>query len=281
MTIRELKKEVKMLGFADLSELEDYLIPTANRALNMIHTRHPRLKIGDLNIPKQKVLFKRESIDVKEGDASFIIPSGTLFVKASGQGKYTYRDGVIEKAGGFNSQDTEELKIRFRTGGEITFLQSENYTIWDLQVFDISPLPYEEAISRFGKYICYDMKKLLPDLLYVVGTPTKEEHITDDGVNYLDSTTMMISRTFHGPICVCYGTASKSLTEDMPEDTEIDISTELSPLLSLLVAYFLWLDSEPEKAKEYLKSYEALSKEISERKRPRPTTRYLDTNRWC
>lgn len=281
MTIRELKKEVEMLGFADLCELEDYLIPTANRALNMIHTRHPKIRLGELNIPKQDVIFKRDSIDVQNSDATFIIPEGTLFIKASGRGKYTYRDGVTQRSVSFNTESTEELKVVFKVGGEITFHKSSDYMVWDLQVFQSIPERYREAVSKFGRYICYDMKKLFPDLMYVVGAPTREDLITDTAVNYLDATTMMIAKSFHGPICVCFRASNLLLTKDMPEDTEIDISAELCPLLPLLVAHFLWLDDQPDKAKEYLSKYESLSKEIKEGRRPRGAGRYLDTNRWC
>ena len=281
MTIRELKKEVEMLGFADLCELEDYLIPTANRALNMIHTRHPKLRLGELNMPKQQVIFKRDSIDVRNGDATITVPAGTLFVKASGQGKYTYRDGQIQKSAGFDTYNGEELKVIFKEGGEITFHRSSNYMVWDLRVFNTIPERYGEAVSKHGRYICYDMKKFFPDLLYVVGAPTRDDLITDTAVNYLDTTTMMIAETFHGPICVCYRSAHQPLTKDMPEDTRIDISEELTPLLTLLVAHFLWLEDQPDKAKEYLSKYESLSKEIKEGRRPRTTGRYLDTNRWC
>ena len=280
MTIRELKKEVEALGFSDLCELDGAFRTFANRALSMIHTYHPKEKLGELGYFFEAPIFYKSSLVSNGEDITLSIPKGKLSMKLQGQGEYRYTDGKKQITSAFLCA-ANHVTIDFYECGELTFIGGGSYSAWDITVCRKSPFPYEDAVLDMGEFQCLDLLRVFPDMLYVTGQPKDKRNNQIKNVSISDSTHIMIPKRFSGVIYLVYRAKEQLISNDADEKSQIDISHDLAPLLPLLTAFFLWLDSEPEKAEEYLKSYEKLSLELAKRRKIHDVPKYQNTSRWA
>ena len=258
MTIRELKNDVEALGFSKLCELEDDLTYHINRALFLIHTSHPRLRHAEVSHFPTTPIFRREGLVLQNGGAEISVPRGRLSMKLQGEGEYTIEDGAKTKKVRF-SMAFSEVEIDFSEGGRLVFSSDSSFSAWDIEIYERPPIPCPEAWRRVGNFTEIDLKKLFSDVLYIVNLPTDKKQRQIEGLTVSDGSKILVPRDFRGVIYVDYRAKTAPMEVDVGEDAEIDISPELSPLLPLLCAHFIWLDSEPDKAKEYLAAYEDLS----------------------
>ena len=280
MTIRELKNDVEALGFSRLCELEDDLIYHVNRALFLIHTSHPKIRHAEIAHFPTPPIFKSENLVLHTAGAEISVPRGRLYMKLQGEGEYTIFDGTRKKTVRF-SEAFSEVEIDFSEGGKLVFSGDGSFSAWDIEIYERPPFPCPEAIRRSGKFTEIDPKKLFSDMLYIVRTPTDKQQREINGLRVSESGKILVPRDFRGIIYVDYRAKSEPLETGVGEDAVIDISPELTPLLPLLSAHFIWLDSEPAKAKEYLDAYEDLSEKIKAAKLIKSGPSYKNTTRWA
>lgn len=279
MTIRELKKEVDALGFSSLCAGDDSLICTANRALRMIHTAHPKTVRAELGFFPEEAIMKHDLMVGEGVEQSLSVPSGQLIMKLQGEGEYILSYGRKRQTVSF-SCEPREVKINMPEDGEIIFTAKSVFCAWDIAVYKRAILPYEDAVSVKTDGIMIDLKKVFPDLFYLTGIPTTRNGDEISGLETPDTTHIFIRDGYRGIISLAYRGADEPLTEDSDEDDEIDISDELSPLLPLLVAYFLCLDDEKDVARLYLSEYEKLSRALRNTELCQ-TVSYVDVNGWA
>ena len=280
MTIRELKNDVEALGFSKLCELEYDLTYHINRALFLIHTSHPRLRHAEVSHFPTPPIFRREGLVLQSGGAEISVPHGRLSMKLQGEGEYTIEDGAKTKKVRF-SKAFSEVEIDFSEGGRLVFSSDSNFCAWDIEIYERPPIPCPEAWRRVGNFTEIDLKKLFSDMLYIVNLPTDKKQRQIEGLTVSDGSKILVPRNFRGVIYVDYRAKTAPMEVGVGEEAEIDISSELSPLLPLLCAHFIWLDSEPDKAKEYLAAYEDLSRKIKAAQLIKTGPSYKNTTRWA
>jgi hypothetical protein len=280
MTIRELKNDVEALGFSRLCELEDDLVYHINRALFLIHTNHPKICHAEISHFPTPPIFKNENLVLQRVGSEISVPVGRLSMKLQGEGEYTIEDGAKTKKVRF-SEAFSEVDIDFSEGGRLVFSGGGSFSAWDIEIYERPPFPCPEAVRRTGKFTEIDLKKLFPEMLYIVDLPMDKHQREIHGLKVSDGGKILVPRDFRGVIYVDYRAKGEHLEIGVGEDAEINISPELSPLLPLLCAHFIWLDSEPDKAKEYLDLYEDLSRKIKRAKLIKSGPCYKNTTRWA
>ena len=87
-----------------------------------------------------------------------------------------------------------------------------------------------------------------------------------------NSDTLVIDGRIAGIFKVFYKKAHTPITEDTPDDTELELPLRAHVLVPLLAAYYVWLEDEKTKAVDYYNQYEKLSQHVlSESLKPRMT----------
>lgn len=84
--------------------------------------------------------------------------------------------------------------------------------------------------------------------------------------------TLVLDGRVAGTFKVFYKKAHTPITEETPNDTELELPLKAHVLVPLLAAYYVWLEDEKSKAVDYYNQYEKLSQHIlSESRKPRMT----------
>lgn len=84
--------------------------------------------------------------------------------------------------------------------------------------------------------------------------------------------TLVIDGRIAGTFKVFYKKAHTPITEDTPDDTELELPLKVHALVPLLAAYYVWIEDEKTKAVDYYNQYEKLSQHVlSESLKPRIT----------
>ena len=278
MTIRDLRKEVEALGFFATLELDDSLVSQANRALRMIHTYHPKRKRGEIVFLPKDAIATYAPMAGEGSEVSLSVPAGRLTMKIRGEGKYVVRINDIEKTYRFFSE-ANSLDIDFPEEGEIIFSGDSVFCAWDIALFPNMALPYYDAISFCGNGISFDLRKIFPDLLYLIELPKNIDGRNINKISIQDSSHLLVPIDYRGVISLVYSASAEEVSIDSEDDDTVDISEELTPLLPLLISYFLWVDEHPEMAELYLSEYEKLSRAIKQRETPL-AVEYIDVNHW-
>ncbi len=121
-----------------------------------------------------------------------------------------------------------------------------------------SPFTSSMEVGADG-YVRYALDRLASDFSSLAEPPlylTEEGYISLRG-GYLweGGCVLSLPREKEGYYRILYRRKPQGFTPEMPLDTVIDLDEELCQLLPLLVAHYLLLDEEPEKAAQYLTLY--------------------------
>lgn len=278
MTIHDLKNEVEALGFSGLSPDDNSLACTINRALRMIHTCHPKTKRGELGFFPEDAILKRDVMVGEGAEVSLSVPAGNLTMTLQGEGEYTVRYGKKSLGHSFSCIPSN-VNIEFPEDGELIFSAESHFSAWNIRAYRRSAFPFDDALTVSGDYLTLDLRKVFPDLVYLLRTPRDISGKEIMGIVVNDASHVSLPKSYRGVISFDYRAAADEITEDSDDGDKIDISDELTPLLPLLVTYFLWLDDEPDIAKEYLSEYEKLSANIK-RLTGGGASPYVDVYRW-
>ncbi len=279
MTILDLKKEVEALSFTSIGDLDDSLVSTANRALRMIHTYHPKRVRGEIVYLPRDAIVAFAPVAGEGSEVSLSVPKGRLIMKIRGEGKYLVRIGNEQLTFRFFS-DTENLEVNFSEDGELIFTEDSVFCAWDIVLLPGTPLPFEDAISYTGEAISFDLKKIFPDLLYLIDIPKNIDGRNIHALTLTDAAHLTVPLSYRGVITFFYSAKAKEITLDSSDKDTVDLADELTPLLPLLISYFLWIEENPDMADIYLSEYEKLSRAIRQRYIPGDVS-YADVTRWA
>lgn len=253
MTLNELKNSVVDLGFEVGLDKEEMLIPALSRALYTIYHDRPRLRTVRLGIRSVHGSLVSEHISHIGGERiSYKLDGVAYSFRASGRGRYIidYGSGTEEHA--FDC-DMGEMRGMLRSAATITFLGEYSYDIYSLAVLHSVEGPNTASIPIYGEDRCYDLRALYPDILTPHSLPRTRDGATIGGSLIRDGI-MYIPWGFSGEVQLTYRRAPYVATGD-DMDEAIDISREVEELLPLLVASYLWLDDDSDKAQYYMSLY--------------------------
>jgi hypothetical protein len=244
----------------------------------MIHTYHPKRKRGEIVYLPKDAIVTYSPVAGEGSEVSLSVPAGRLMMKIRGEGRYTVKIKEVQKTYRFFSEATD-LTVEFPEDGELIFTDDSIFCAWDIALFPGVPLPFEDAVSFTGNALLFDLKKVFSDMLYLIDIPTNINGKEIPGLGLPDSTHLTLPTSYRGVISLLYNAKAREITVDSEDGDTVDISEELTPLLPLLISYFIWIDENPEMASLYFDEYENLSKAIKQRAMP-GAVGYTDVNRW-
>ena len=295
MTVAELYKSVAQLGFEDSLEYEDGFTYAANRALLEVNALRPTTSFCFINHrPLENKILKPtfdpilktnelvfECTDVKayyfECDGK-----GAMYVELyddkartwqkigmeslNSNGEYKPYKAFIQKDGVFVNGS-----VRLRFTGEYL------YSVKSVAMYGLLYSKEEEDIPAYEAFTKYDISKKVSDFLSFKNPPIEEDegyrHI-NQGYQIEDNRILLLPYDRAGHYKVIYNRRPCPIENegDLAEDTTvIDLDEELCALLPILIAAYIWMDDEPEKAQYYLSLYQSrVSFMLSYLKNPSP-----------
>lgn len=280
MTINELQEEVAALGFEDSIACDTPFITAANRALRTIYTERPVARRVRIPTSKVRPLSRVTSIRHEGGDVITLTLTGSCYAfRVQGQGKFTFENGIVVENTEFYTEDS--LFRGFIRGGSatITFSGEEFFTVYNLVTYKERFGGVLKAIKEFTPFDEYDLKSLYGDYLAHLELPTDEagEPLLDA---VIDSGVIRLPTGKYDEIYVRYARMPKEIT---PEDTsaEVDIFGDVTPLLPILTAAYLWLDDDAERAEYYMSLYRTEMSLIRRYNTNAAKTGYRDVLGWA
>lgn len=119
--------------------------------------------------------------------------------------------------------------------------------------------PFSSGEIQEDGYVKYDLSSFIPRFLGLTQPPMR---LTEKGYQILkgdylveNNATLYLPVKEEGCYRIYYRRTPQIITPETPLDTHLEMEEELCQALPLLVAHYLLLDEEPEKAQQYLTLY--------------------------
>jgi hypothetical protein len=253
MTLTNLLEEVYALGFEDSAELDENFLITANRALMHIFSEKCEEKLGKMIATGIDTLSYISSYIHRPGtDVTFSIPGVAYSFRVSGKGSYKIKDKNGERTESFDTVMGQRRGF-ISSDASITFLGEYTYTVIGLASFPYTSGEDVTDIPIFTKEKEYKISDVIADFLAFTRMPTDKDGYEISGAR-ICADTLYLPSDFKGEVNILYKRKPEALCIDYP-DAEIDIPRSTENLLPLLVASYLWLDDDPDKAQYYMQLY--------------------------
>ena len=303
MRVQELYEQVAGLGFEKSLEDEDWFYQAANRALLQVNYLRPAISSYVINHKPMKNLIdgsftpveRSEDLIYEATDAKAYYSQadgiGTLFierfdnnskswviidaVELSGTRRFSTYSGFIRDGRKFI---TGQVRLRFT--GE--YLYSVKCVAMYQHVYSdsVADIPAYEAYTR------YDMTTLVDDFLTLSTPPiTEDEEYKRLSGDYDVEGGRVILLPYSSTGCfkVLYNRRPKELiNKGSAQDDEslLDLDEELCSLIPVLIASYIWLEDEPDRAQYYYSQYQARAGEILARERNLSPVQIKSCNGW-
>ena len=280
MTLQELKRDTQALGFETDHIDDEIFIPAVNRSLRNI--------FNDLCITKKVKLYAEPIIPLTIVDKArhfgrssetYPLRGKAWSFEVSGVGSFSIKDGHEVRVTEFNTQ-RKVFSGFLKYGGSITFLGDFSYTAYGLATFDylISDEPSDIPVVCHNRE--YDMRKICPDFQSFAAYPRTKDNESIYEARMADGV-LTLPNEFEGEFSVEYKRAPKLVTLDTPDDESIDISSGAEALVPLLVASYVWLSDDEERAKYYKSMYKEGLDRLTPTLKHKINTSYVRTNGWA
>ena len=289
MTVSQLYNSVAQLGFEDSLEEDDRFIFAANRALLQVNAIRP---VTSAYVINHKPMVNKVSDAIfdplEKTDELFFYAenvksyyfevdgNGTLYIEKYEASADTWvKIGMVELTGtqgftayrGFIKQDGAFVNAPIRLHFDGEYL----YSVRCVAMYEYLYSANEADIPAYEPFTRYDISALAPDFLTLASPPIVEaDGIThlNQGYNVENGRIILLPYDMKGLFKVIYNRKPKSIenTGEVSEDsTVIDLDEDLCALLPILVASYVWMDDEPEKAQYYLMLYRERAIDIERR----------------
>lgn len=255
MKYQELISTVARLGFE--TEIEDDVAfrGAVSRGLYTIFNDRPTLKHRTIikrdygNIP----LCGLFTHDPRHPEVFALPDDGTAFsFKIYGDGYYTMSDGEVVTDVEISGEG-DAVKAFYKKGARITFGGDTSYTVTSLSAFknsfsnSISDIP---VAADAGVII---ISERIPDFLAPEDPPKDNRGGIIAGAE-IEGDRLILPDDFVGEVHLTYR-RKPAIPVGVSLNEDIDIPAECTELLPLIVASYIWLDDEPERAQYYLSLY--------------------------
>lgn len=285
MKVSELYNQVAQLGFEDSLENDDRFYQAANRALFQVAALRPEVRVFLLNHnplenkilsdtrgpfnKKETLCFEAENVKAYYFEASgkgmcYIEKYNEANEKWEEQGSVTLDSsikifktyyGLIEIDGNINTKGL--IRLRF-TGDYL-------YSVQNVAMYSDIYSNDKKDIPTAAEYTAYDISVLVDDFLALESPPIQDDSsFVKLGKHYdvESGKTLIISNDISGAFRILYRHKPTRLEAKLNADednTIIDVDDELANLLPTLIASYVWLEDEPEKAQYYYSLYKELA----------------------
>ena len=278
MTVNELIDEVCALGFESVLDGELGFLTCANRALRLIFSERgveSSAKIS-INTPLPNYLIKHYHHPCGEKKV-FSISGMALSFRYCGTGSYCI-DGEDGKTVTASLCGDGEVRELINGSCELSFYGAFAFDIYDLAVFDAIYDAERSSVPIYSEKVHIDLEKKIPDLLSLTRVPQDDSGRAIPGAS-VEGSRLTVNRDFCGSVTIYYKRLPARIAIDSEE--QIDIPAECEHLLPLLVASYLWLDDDADKAEYYLKLYKEAMAQLKRYTPSGISSDYTDVLRWC
>jgi hypothetical protein len=286
MNVAELYEQVAQLGFeTSLEDGTDRFYHAAGRALLQINALRPRRGVYDIShvTPRNEVrqpsfapftrvedvCFEAEGIKAYYFECDGV---GAMYIEAQEEdGTWSIIKAVelrskrsFKPYRGFVKRDGQPYlgTVRFRFTGEFV------YAVRCVALYSALYGAEEDDIPTYAPYTPYNIGALAEDFMTFCSPPIKEEEcsrVLNQAYRIEQNSILMLPYGEDGFYRVHYNRRPKQLinTGDPDEDMmELDLDADLSALMPLLTAAYIWAEDEPELAEYYLTLYRERAAEI-------------------
>lgn len=305
MTVQELYDSVAQLGFETTLENSDRFVFATNRAILQVNRVDPAIATYKLNhFPLKNVLKGENYSPTCKGEQDLVYSvekargyyfecngNGEAWIEAKNDKGKWYTIEIVDlesQNGSFRAYKGKVLE-----GGKtidslvrIRFIGDYVYYVQNIAIYDALTSEKVEDIPTYGEFSTYDIASLTSDFVTFVKPPiadakrdkafilNQDYFIEEDGK-------IFIPLSVNGVYEIRYHRRPKQITSvDIDANKTIDLKEELCALLPNLVASYIWLDDEPEKAQYYYSLYTAQVSEIMAQKKAMKPFVYRNKTGW-
>lgn len=276
MKVAELFEAVAKLGFEDSLEDASSFYHAANRALLQVNDLRPLISTVTVNHRPPRNLLSESGFEAIERTEELTFSASNAlayYFEVDGKGE-CHVEHLNSQTGKWDDVERIEFNTsRFtaesglippsgeRLDGEIRlrFLGEYAYFIRSVALYGVLYGPTPENILAYEEYSAYDMTDITDDFLAFCEYPiTVGGKTVLEGYEVEGGHVILLPRSSPGIYRIRYKRRPMELvyTENALEDErEIDLEGALVSLLPPLIASYIWLDDEPEKAAFYLELY--------------------------
>ena len=277
MTLNELKESVLSLGFEDGFDNDELFHTATRRALHTLSVDRPRISERSLVVLSEGGrLISSAFLHTGGSFERFTIGGRAFSFKVTGSGFYRIEDRDGERTESFG--DEPVVRGFIRGDANITFYGENDYLVLSLASFDRRISDRSIDIPVYGERRKIDLSLSIPDFLAPHRLPTDKYGFELSDARIRDGI-LSLPYGFSGEIYISYKRRF-SLPDFDDGDSIIDLSSECEELLPLLVAFYVWLDDDAEKAEIYLSLYKDALASIKRSNQRLVGASYL-TNGWA
>lgn len=306
MTINELYSSVAQLGFETMLESDERFFFAANRAILQANRIKPLTSIYKLNhFPLDNIIIggeyfeplckdKEALIFVAESARSYYFEcngNGAVIIEKNTDGENWNVIGHID----LSSNDGRFIQYRgFILDGEnkvdgfvrLRFIGDYLYYVQNIALYGSLVSAEIKDIPTYARNITYDIASRTNDFMAFVCPPivdAKRDKAFVLNQDYFieEEGKILIPASAKGVFDICYQRKPREVTSDGMETNEsIDLSDELCAILPNLVASYIWLDDEPDKAQYYLSLYREQVAEITVKEKDMRPFLYRNKTGW-
>ena len=253
MTYNELKAQVASLGFERTVADDDGLRRAVERGLHTVFTDLPQMRVTRIYISAPMLTKVYKTVRHSGGESEAYTLIGTAFTfRPHGDGAYTLYDGDAETRVNFYAADGVVRGSISNGDGRIVFEGEGDYTVTSLATFSGKYGASLTNIPEYADEYTIDLTTVIPDFGGVGAMPVCVGGNMSGKRLTVRANLLHLPFRLDGEVEVEYYrlprfTAAKDEPLDLPAGTE--------HLLSFLVASFIWLDDDADKAQYYMALY--------------------------
>ena len=258
MTYGELDKEIFDLGFNTTVDSKSLLVTSTNRALAQINRL--RRATAVLTVRQDKPIYSARSIILNAGETYSVQCENACAVSFLYDGDITASVLVGTTEESITTANGEARKLLSDYGDiTVTITAIKPSVVRFLAVYRAN-YAAEKQVPIYGDYVWYNIADMVDDISEIAGAPVSEYGVTEYDYK-IDPTKKKIGIPARdvGLFQITYYrkiAEAKSAYFGTNSDVIVDIAEDLRDLLPLLVAHYVWIEDEPEKAMLYKNRYD-------------------------
>ncbi len=278
MTYEQLKNSVIRLGFESGLDDEGVYAPAFRRALHTVYIDRPVTRTVRISAPARTGNLIKDTLNHVAGKTERFPLSGIAYsFRVSGKGRYTVSSASQSYTEEFDTT-MADVKGFCTSGSVIRFEGGYSYTVYSLAEFTSVGGHTTSDIPMWDEGMSIDLGRIYGDYLAPELPPMDKYGYPIAGAAVREGV-LSVPEGYAGEVILTYRRLPRASSGEDPEEL-IDVAPECEELLPLLVAAYLWLDDEPDKAQYYMSLYKD---GISTLRRffPRYTGAEYRTNGWA
>ena len=304
MKVTDLYSSVAQLGFETILDSTERFVYAVNRALLQVNRINPLTSIYKINhFPLKNVLTetnddpickdKEEIVFIAENVKSYSFEcngKGDMIIEKNegGDNWATIGSVTLDHSGSF-----KRYAGLIQNGGEdvsglvrLRFLGKYIYYVQNVAMYESLISDEVSDIPAYSKYTAYDVASLANDFISFAYPPIVDAKRDEGFVLNRDyfvegEGKILLPASINGVFEICYNRAPTPITAESIDSAEtIDLSPELCAILPNLVASYIWVEDEPDKAQYYLSLYREQVAEITAQKKDMRPATYRNKTGW-